>query len=844
MKKIIEAFGFEWRMAPGEAEAELAHLNMIGVIDAILSDDVDNFLFGAKMVVRNPSVNLTGNSKHLIKNADGRVDAHSWRTHSHRSSLWWGLSPCGLSRCGTGIAHGLAKSGLGDQLLEAAQSLTRAELADFLATWRQALRDELRTNSRGHLGSKKPSLAKAVPDSFPDVDVLLSYTNPIISATDAGARRTHTPPRWEREPDLARSLTSVSCISNGDSEMSYKALSHRLVAEHRSPRPSPLYTGGCRCSRAPKHTCQGYESHRDVMGTPSKLLARHFSSIDLGGDDDLGDLIVKVHGSRTHAYTDGILEYRLEIAPASLVRLASGGIQGLRKPADTTYDVQPSESDEESEDLDDEGAGTSGKKKKKRRGGGPPPEPDSHLRVWMPACMVRLAHPELVREYEAALEAKRAKKSSRGTRGRSKNANGTLTLSKKVGKKAKAKAAPVSSTDDAECFDLDVVGSSSEEERSSSPLWPSQMTSSQYDQVAAIHHRTDAVITHYHNDRVSSSERQSQRTSPSRVLQRLDRNLDGDYVPRDLAAPASPPLASSVKPLQPFPIAFEEEEESNSDDDPHDDLSGPSHRTPSTPTRSRILLARPRPLPVTHEEEEEFSDDDPDTVPAELPIATWTQRPQPPHFISPVASVATITPIEEENVDDNELSSFLLPLPDLKRSPHRRHSPRPPCSSPSKKARREGSADQSSPSISPSPSSSDMFTLDKGAQQQQRSRVFVMRPQQQQQQAVNATTSNTEGKAAAIVAAADTSVISISSSDSDPNVDDRLPSSNRGGSESSSSDDDGGGGMLHPLLIARSRVGELSSQRRRRPRRSLADDATAIAPSAVQDVECEIIDLT
>jgi len=71
MKGMIEAFGYEWRMvrspsnsqcrflnprwlrkAPGEAEAELAHLNSIGVIDAILSDDVDNFLFGAKMVVR------------------------------------------------------------------------------------------------------------------------------------------------------------------------------------------------------------------------------------------------------------------------------------------------------------------------------------------------------------------------------------------------------------------------------------------------------------------------------------------------------------------------------------------------------------------------------------------------------------------------------------------------------------------------------------------------------------------------------------------------------------------------------------------------------------------------
>ena len=38
--------------APGEAEAELAYLNRIGVIDAVLSDDVDTFLFGATMVVR------------------------------------------------------------------------------------------------------------------------------------------------------------------------------------------------------------------------------------------------------------------------------------------------------------------------------------------------------------------------------------------------------------------------------------------------------------------------------------------------------------------------------------------------------------------------------------------------------------------------------------------------------------------------------------------------------------------------------------------------------------------------------------------------------------------------
>jgi Holliday junction resolvase YEN1 len=50
------------RKAPGEAEAELAHLNSTGVIDAILSDDVDNFLFGAKVVVRKYAVGLHASS--------------------------------------------------------------------------------------------------------------------------------------------------------------------------------------------------------------------------------------------------------------------------------------------------------------------------------------------------------------------------------------------------------------------------------------------------------------------------------------------------------------------------------------------------------------------------------------------------------------------------------------------------------------------------------------------------------------------------------------------------------------------------------------------------------------
>jgi 5'-3' exonuclease len=38
--------------APGEAEAELARLNQAGIIDIVLTDNSDVFLFGATRVMR------------------------------------------------------------------------------------------------------------------------------------------------------------------------------------------------------------------------------------------------------------------------------------------------------------------------------------------------------------------------------------------------------------------------------------------------------------------------------------------------------------------------------------------------------------------------------------------------------------------------------------------------------------------------------------------------------------------------------------------------------------------------------------------------------------------------
>jgi Holliday junction resolvase YEN1 len=556
----------------------------------------------------------------------------------------------GLPRCGPGIAHGLAKCGFGDDLLKAAHSLSRDELSDFLTTWRDDLRAELRINARGHLGSKKPSLAKTVPDSFPDIDVLLSYTNPIISATDAGARRTHTPPKWEREPDLGK----LAHLCELHFEWGLKDI---IIKRFRTIIWPSIVLRALRRSAleaATDNRGASGEPLQDVFGTPSKLLARHFSSMGFGaqdtggeGDGGLRELIVKIHSSRTHAYTDSILEYRLEVAPAQLVRLASAGIQGLRKPADTTYDVLPSESEDDS-DGDPEETG-----RRKKRGKGPPPEPDSHLRVWMPACMVRPALSELVERYEASLEAKRTKKS----KGKQRAAPAT-TKTKASSSKRKVVKPPVPHVDsDAEEFDLNVSCSSEDEEggggRSSPPPRPpaqatlpasrSQHAESIYKrptQVSAQQQILDISTSDEEADEAPSKKFHSPLSSPSKVLQKLDLNLNP--VANLCGAPPPPPSVSSPSAcqgpppsaLRPFPMAFEEEESS---DDENGYPSADPFATTATALRAQPRTSTPppppprrQPLPIIPQEEGQLSsDDDPDMVIADLPVLVDTRDLSP-----------------------------------------------------------------------------------------------------------------------------------------------------------------------------------------------------------------------
>ncbi|KAF8966955.1 hypothetical protein BDZ97DRAFT_1806082 [Flammula alnicola] len=495
MKQIVEAFGFEWRMAPGEAEAELAYLNRIGVIDGVLSDDVDNFL----SVPQRSSSTLSGNRANPVLNSAGKDDKNHTRVFrlqditehpdvrlTRGGMILIGLmsggdyQQGGLMRCGTTTAHALAKCGFGDSLYEAANNLDRHQLAEFLVAWRNELRQELRTNSRGHIGRKQVALAKSIPEEFPDVDILLSYVRPITSES-MGRESNNIQLTWSKEPNLAKlAETCEFYFEWGYREAIIKrfrtVMWHSIVLRILRRAALDLDARTTSATGMPATPRKKKDKETEACGTPSKMITQHFSSLGLTsptkvyisgseseGDDDEERLLIKVHSTRTHTSTDGLPEYRLEVAPKQLVRLTESGIKGIRVPEGP--DEWASENEE-----DEDGA-------TKKRGNGQPIDPETHLRVWMPACMVKLVEPRLVQEFEDIQEQKRLKKAKKGSRGTS--------AVEKPPRKAKKPAAKLTDdlSDKMKAVQPETavsVQSSSEEGESSDPDIPSHENSTSH----------------------------------------------------------------------------------------------------------------------------------------------------------------------------------------------------------------------------------------------------------------------------------------------------------------------------------------------------------------------------
>ncbi|KAL2068923.1 hypothetical protein VTL71DRAFT_15261 [Oculimacula yallundae] len=181
-KQLLKLFGFPYHNAPGEAEAECALLQRHGIVDAVLSEDVDTLMFGSGITLRDWSSEGSRGNKaptHVSlfdakKTKDGKSGLD--REGMILVALLSGgdYAPDGLKGFGAKIACEAARAGFGKSLCR----LSRSD-EEGLSMWRLSLNHEIQSNENKFFKTKHKSLV--IPNDFPSKEILGYYTHPVVS---------------------------------------------------------------------------------------------------------------------------------------------------------------------------------------------------------------------------------------------------------------------------------------------------------------------------------------------------------------------------------------------------------------------------------------------------------------------------------------------------------------------------------------------------------------------------------------------------------------------------------------------------------------------------------------
>lgn len=370
-KRLIRLFGFAIHDAPGEAEAECALLQREGVVEAVLSEDVDTIMFGCGRTLRNWSaaeVKRPGNTAVKPPTHVSVYDVAALRqgeTGLDREGMvlvalmsGGDYIPEGVPGCGVKVACQAARAGFG-------RRLCRIKRADETALheWREDLRRELRTNESKFFRVKHKALT--IPEEFPDMDVLRYYTHPVVSQPE-------TVEKVRRELSVRREIdvAGLRAFTAETYDWSFKIGAIKFIR---------------------------------VLG-PGLLVQKlmNLSRQELESDDpeireELESKVVRaISIRRTHASTDATPELRISYIPNDIV-----GIDLDAEEDEVTSTFGRSglalNSDDEADDGEDEAR--SGPKKVFD-----PFQPDL---VWVPETVAKFGVPLTVEDWEGKQRAKK-----------------------------------------------------------------------------------------------------------------------------------------------------------------------------------------------------------------------------------------------------------------------------------------------------------------------------------------------------------------------------------------------------------------------------------------------------
>lgn len=389
-KTLIDLFKFPRHDAPGEAEAECARLQRAGVVDAVMSNDVDALMFGSTLAVMNfskESGSGTSAATHVTRyQMQDQTSPSKVGLDRAGMILFAMLSggdylPSGVPKCGSKLAAEIAKAGFGQDLLEALES-DPSELDMKLSEWRERLQYELDENESGYFQTKHKAVR--IPETFPDQTILSYYAKPVVStAVEVESLRRRLANAWDQEVDALEIRKFVAQTFDWNYRSGARKVI-RLLAE-------PLVFQRLRLGRQPSAFPLG---------------------MSLASNSD-ATMLNKVYKSRTSFSIDGLPEVQLDMVPIDVVGLDLMAEEPNPPPPSTPLTSQ--ETVELGEDEDDpevpaESAPQSPTKKRvtKRY------DPYSTEKIWIPETIAEIGIPDAVRRWkkEQADKATAVKKTS------------------------------------------------------------------------------------------------------------------------------------------------------------------------------------------------------------------------------------------------------------------------------------------------------------------------------------------------------------------------------------------------------------------------------------------------
>jgi holliday junction resolvase YEN1 len=364
-KQLLKQFGLVFHIAPGEAEAECALLQQQGIVDAVLSEDVDTLMFGSGITLRNWSSeagrsNKTPSHVNLYDAKKTKEGSGLDREGMILIALMSGgdYVPEGIPGCGPKIACEAARAGFGRDLYKIPKKDKVA-----LGVWRERLAYELRTNESKYFKCKHKALK--IPEDFPNPDVLGYYTTPCVSPLDK-VERLRQSLKWDQDINFEELRTFAGDAFDWNKLGGAKKFIRNL---------------------APALLVRELRMRGQDQDRPSE-------DIDTIQEQE-AKLVAGIHGRRNHATTDGVPELRVSFIPHDLVPIDLSA-----EEPDDEYPEDDSEEESGSVNVDE--APTSPFKKR-----GPSTyDPTKPEKIWIFETYIKVGVPLKAEDWGASLRAK------------------------------------------------------------------------------------------------------------------------------------------------------------------------------------------------------------------------------------------------------------------------------------------------------------------------------------------------------------------------------------------------------------------------------------------------------